>query len=334
MEKPTKSTLTGAEEPNPPAPDASQGFSDRAAGGKSFWRSLGGAREAIGKFGGTADRLWKATVENAHKATRSTGAAAVKLRQETAQPFLETGHKAMDTLKDTVDPAAVGGAVAGMSAGEVVGAAIGGVLGSLAGPAGALIGAEAGGFAGLSIGAKLGYDVTHEAFHPEDADADLSLKGRMEALPELLGRKAGDNAGGKAGVVGGAAIGGVLAGPAGAMVGAAVGEAIAGELGESGAFHLYRKAKQQVNGHPQVEADGGEAKEWLAESAKRAVGEAGTEAAIGALGSMVAGPLGERIGLRVGAITATHMDWSLHAKAESSAAQEMDTQKENPVEPQ
>ena len=289
MKKPTKASLTGAEKPNPPAPDASQVSCGRVAEGKSFWLSLGRAREAIGKLGGTAGKLWKSTVENAYKVTLSTGAAAAKSTQGTA-------HKALDTLKETVDPAAVGGAVAGMSAGEAVGAAIGGVLGSLAGPAGALIGAETGGFAGLAVGAKMGYDVTHEAFHPEDADADLSLRGRMEALPELLGRKAGNNTGGKAGVVGGAFIGGALAGPAGAMAGAAVGEAIAGELGESGAFHLYRKAKQQVDGHPQVEADGGEAQEWLAESAKRTVGEAGTEAALGALGSMVGGPVGERIG--------------------------------------
>ena len=321
LQQESLSSLTGAEKPNQPAPDASQVSSGLAAEGKSFWLSLGGAREAIGKLGGTAGRLWKSTVENAYKVTLSTGAAATKATQETVQPVFETAYKAMGTLKETVDPAAVGGAVAGMSAGEAVGAAIGGVLGSIAGPAGVLIGAEAGGFAGLAIGAKMGYDVTHEAFHPEDADADLSLKERLEALPELLGRKAGDNAGGKVGAAGGAVICGAVAGPAGAMFGAAVGEAIAGELGESGAFHLYRKAKQQVEGHPQVAADGGEAQEWLAESAKRAVGEAGTEAALGAFGSMVGGPVGERIGQRVGAITGVHMDWLLRRKATASSAQ-------------
>ena len=76
MEKPTKASLTGAEKPNPPTLDVSQVSSGHAAEGKSFWLSLGEAREAIGKLGGTAGRLWKSTVENAYKVTLSTGAAA------------------------------------------------------------------------------------------------------------------------------------------------------------------------------------------------------------------------------------------------------------------
>jgi len=321
---------------------------------KTFWPSFAGVKAAIGTLAEEVETLGESAVEKTRQAGHAVGLAAAKAAKatrqagrsalhaavdatrpatasragqaalwkagETAKPVIETSRKAVDTFNETVDPAAVGGAVAGMAAGEAVGAVIGGVLGSLAGPAGTVLGAEAGAFAGATIGAKMGYDVTHEVVHPDQADADKSFKERLADLPEALSRKAGENTGGKAGAAGGAAIGAVMAGPVGAMVGSAMGEAIAGELGEGGALGLYRKAKKfkakKSAAEPSPAAvEAGNAQARLAQSARNVVGETGTEAALAALGGMVAGPAGERVGQRIGAVTALHMDWSLKGRA-------------------
>jgi hypothetical protein len=314
--------------PLEPEPDST---TPDAQAKSSFWPSFAGAKAAANQLADSMETLGESALAKTRQAGRSIGNAAVKAAKATrdavrpdharhaAQPIIETSRKALATFNETVDPAAVGGAVAGMEAGGAVGAAIGAVIGTLAGPAGTVLGAEAGAFAGAVIGSKMGYDVTHEVAHPDEIQAKKSLPQRLIALPEVLSRKAGEKTGEKAGGASGAAIGGTVAGPVGALVGAAFGEAIAGEFGESGGIGLYRKAQRLRENNPEAEEEQIDPKQWLSKSARNAAGGTGTEAALAAIGGLIAGPAGERIGQRAGIVAGAKMDWSLKGKAEPAA---------------
>ena len=237
----------------------------------------------------------------------------------------EVPRPATTSLSERVDPIAVGGAVGGMTLGEMVGGAIGGVIGAVAGPGGAAIGAGLGAFAGTSIGAKLGYDVTHELVHPEAADPHATLDERARALAAHTTRRAGEAVGGGIGAAGGGLVGMALAGPLGGRVGSFVGEAIAGELGEERAGALYPKRDQGAKStrEPEAEADAdatpqaesepthATTKQWLAKVATETAGETGTAATFSAIGGLVAGDLGRRLGNRTGMVLAKHVKWAL-----------------------
>jgi phage tail tape-measure protein len=205
--------------------------------------------------------------------------------------------------------------------GEVVGGAIGAVIGAVAGPGGAAIGAGLGAFAGSSIGAKLGYDVTHELVHPEAADPHATLDERARALAASTTRRAGEAVGGGIGAAGGALVGTAVAGPLGGRVGAFVGEAIAGELGEEHAGALYRKRDQRAKSTREPEADATPQAEsertppsttqWLAKVATETAGETGTAATFSAIGGLVAGDLGRRLGKKTGTMVAKRVKWAL-----------------------
>jgi hypothetical protein len=221
-------------------------------------------------------------------------------------------------LSGKIDPIAVGGAVGGMTAGDVIGGAIGGVIGAVAGPGGAVIGAGVGAFVGTAIGAKLGYDVTHELVHPEDADPNASLEDRTRAVARATAEKAGDAVGGGIGAAGGALVGTVLAGPLGGEVGSFVGEAVAGGLGEERAADLYARVEhgavevREAKPAPEAatESNHPHATEWLANVASETAGETSLARAFGAVGGLVAGEPGRKLGKRAGTVVAKHLRWT------------------------
>jgi len=219
-------------------------------------------------------------------------------------------------VSHAVDPASVGGAVAGLTVGEVAGTAAGGAVGlAVAGPPGAILGSQLGALAVGSAGLKIGYDVTYEATHPGAEQYD-NLQERVVGVGRRVVTRSGDALGSGVGGAGGVVVGTAIAGPVGGAVGALVGETFGGDIVESSSKKLVDnelkkgrnprtpkgKASKQPPWHVKF-------KHWVTGVTRDTTMEAGSSAAVGVLGRLVAGPLGQRVGERAGLIAARQGDW-------------------------
>jgi outer membrane lipoprotein SlyB len=288
------------------------------AAGMAGWlgkKAVGTARTAVDAVAPaleSAEKKGAAAVKDAGHAVRplvdsvgKAGKAAARRTTAMAKPVIDHTQKTASSIAATVDPVAVGGAVAGMTTGEIAGAAIGGALGAIAGPGGAILGAELGAFAGLSVGVKLGYDVTHEVIHPEEANPNATLRDRVDAVTRSVSAKAGDAVGGGVGAAGGAMVGTIVAGPVGAVVGSFVGEAVAARVGQDHVEKLYGPAAPTGAQDPTA-TQRTSTTEWLREVAHDTVTETTAATAFGAIGGLVAGSLGKKLGQRAGLVVVKH----------------------------
>jgi hypothetical protein len=278
---------------------------------KSLWKTVSG------KIGGTAASMGR-NIESAARRVK-------KGLTPTARRISSVGSK----VSEAVDPASVGGAVVGLTAGQILGGIVGGTAGmALGGPVGAVAGVQLGGLTGGSVGLKLGYDVTHDTLHPKKKQGKKTVKEQILGVTRTMVKRSGDSVGSGAGALGGAVVGTVVAGPLGGAVGAFVGESLAGDFVENRSLETFDQRVSptgtlNANKRPSKKQKGAKVGlvktgKWAGGAMRDAVLEGGAEAALAAVGALVAGPIGARIAGRAGLVATKRVDWN-EALAEKGA---------------
>lgn len=191
----------------------------------------------------------------------------------------------------------VGGGLIGAAAGDLVGGVVGATAGAIVlGPPGAILGGQLGVFVGGVIGAQIGAETVHHV----DRLTQLASIQPGELTPQkiaaTLQKRAGEKIGETAGQAFGGVMGRVFLGPPGLIAGVIVGGAIGSQFGEE-------TASTPQAAPPLVPADSQHPlapPNWLAQTTQRFISETAAATVGGALGRLVLGPAGQRVGIKLG----------------------------------